>query len=37
MIEISLINKIYDSGKENSYQALRDVSLSIKKESLLVL
>lgn len=31
MIEISLINKIYDSGKENSYQALRDVSLSIKK------
>ena len=31
MIEISLINKIYDSEKENSYQALRDVSLSIKK------
>lgn len=31
MIEISLINKIYGSGKENSYQALRDVSLSIKK------
>lgn len=31
MIEISMLNKVYESGKDNSFHALKGASLSIKK------